>query len=172
MKKNIEGFTGYTINERGEVFSHKRVRPVKMTHQENADGYYVINLISDEDGKSYHRRINRLVAIAFLPNPENYCTVHHKDNDMKNNHVSNLEWCTQDQNIQYKVDSERQATGEKHGNSKLKEGQVLEIYSKLLNKTPLLHLAKEYGVHPRTIGRIRDKLVWKKLLNELPCISL
>ena len=60
-------------------------------------GYYSINLC--KNGKYKHIRIHRLVAEAFLPNPDNLPEVNHKDEDKMNNSVKNLEWCTHAQNM-------------------------------------------------------------------------
>lgn len=54
------------------------------------------------DGKTIHRKVHRLVAFCFIPNPNNYPEVNHIDNDRTNNSASNLEWCTHGFNIAYK----------------------------------------------------------------------
>lgn len=46
-------------------------------------------------------RVHRLVAVAFLPNPEKLETVNHKDKNTQNNHVSNLEWCSREDNVKH-----------------------------------------------------------------------
>lgn len=55
-------------------------------------GYYCVNL--SKNSKVKYARIHRLVAIAFIPNPNNYVCVNHKDGNKLNNNVDNLEWCT------------------------------------------------------------------------------
>lgn len=57
------------------------------------------------NGKQKHVSIHRLVATAFLPNPENLPQINHKDGNKDNNHVSNLEWCTQSYNQQHAIDN-------------------------------------------------------------------
>ena len=54
------------------------------------------------NGKTIHRYVHQLVAITFIPNPNNYPQVNHKDNDPTNNEVSNLEWCSPQYNNDYK----------------------------------------------------------------------
>jgi len=54
------------------------------------------------DGKWIMKRVNRLVAQTFLPNPENLPMVNHKDCKIKNNNVENLEWCTASYNARYR----------------------------------------------------------------------
>jgi len=61
---------------------------------------YVTQCLSKNDKKKLVR-VHRLVALAFIPNPENKRCVNHKDCDKTNNHVSNLEWCTHAENMEH-----------------------------------------------------------------------
>lgn len=65
-------------------------------------GYYSVDLM--KDGKRYKFRVHRLVAEAFVPNPDNLPMVNHKDEDRLNNIASNLEWCDNTYNSQYPND--------------------------------------------------------------------
>lgn len=66
----------------------------------NGYGYLIVRL--SVNGKTINLYVHRIVAICFLPNPNNYPVVNHKDNDRTNNAVSNLEWCTKEYNEAYK----------------------------------------------------------------------
>lgn len=61
----------------------------------------IYKLVFIKTGKRYTRKIHRLVAKAFVPNPDNLPEVNHIDEDKTNNHYTNLEWCTRDYNMQY-----------------------------------------------------------------------
>ena len=65
-------------------------------------GYYSVDLM--KNGKRYKFRVHRLVAEAFIPNPDNLPMVNHKDEDRLNNIASNLEWCDNTYNSQYPND--------------------------------------------------------------------
>ena len=65
-------------------------------------GYYSVDLM--KNGKRYKFRVHRLVAEAFVPNPDNLPMVNHKDEDRLNNIASNLEWCDNTYNSQYPND--------------------------------------------------------------------
>jgi hypothetical protein len=68
----------------------------------NSDGYPVVRLSRPR----LMQRVHRLVALAFVPNPENKPSVNHLDNDRANNSARNLEWCTQAENIRHARDAE------------------------------------------------------------------
>lgn len=96
--KDIVGFEGYY-----QVSSCGRVRrsdnhKIKSSPL-NAYGYPQVNLY--KDGKSHLYRVHRLVATAFIPNPNNLPMINHKDEVTTNNNVNNLEWCDAKYNVNY-----------------------------------------------------------------------
>lgn len=97
--KQIKGFERYSVSECGKIFG---INGKELVLQENIDGYFVVNLYLD--GKYYHKRVNRMVAENFIDNPENLPVVNHIDHNRKNNHISNLEWCTVEYNSRVSVE--------------------------------------------------------------------
>ena len=98
MWKDIEGFEGrYQVSDEGEIISLRK--GLKMHQKDNGRGY--MQVILYKDGQYYHKYTHRLVAEAFIPNPNNYPCINHKDEDRKNNKAENLEWCTYQYNINY-----------------------------------------------------------------------
>lgn len=110
MLKPIDGFENYLVNENGEVFSVKRNIYLKPNI---VKGYAYVMLY--KNGKGYHKRVHRLVADAFIPNPYNYEYINHKDEDKLNNCKENLEWCNSSYNNSYgtKAVRARKKTGKK-----------------------------------------------------------
>lgn len=88
MKKKIFDF--YTIDEYGNVFSERKNKYLKPSL--DSDGYKYVTL------KGKHYRIHRLVAMAFIDNPENKPCIDHIDRNITNNHFSNLRWVTPKEN--------------------------------------------------------------------------
>ena len=88
----------YSTNNRGRAKYHQEI-----LQRLNADGYMQITV--GKTGNRSQYRVHRMVAEAFIPNPDNLPEVNHKDNDRTNNCVDNLEWCTHVYNIQYSIDS-------------------------------------------------------------------
>ena len=97
--KNIEGYEGkYQVSNLGQVKS--MIGQEKVLHpKKHRNGHLQIGLHKDKKRKTMY--IHRLVAQAFIPNPDNLPCVNHKDENPSNNNVDNLEWCTQKYNCNY-----------------------------------------------------------------------
>lgn len=103
--KDIKGYEGqYAITEEGQVWSYKRKIFLKPCLTR---GYLWVGLCKNGITKKF--KIHRLVAEAFIPNPENKPEVNHKDENKQNNCVSNLEWMTTKENINYGTRNKRVA---------------------------------------------------------------
>jgi hypothetical protein len=85
----IKDFENYEISSLGRVHNTKTGRMLKLTAK---GGYMFVGLSVNSEGKTL--AIHRLVALAFIENPENKPQVNHKDKNRSNNNVSNLEWTT------------------------------------------------------------------------------
>lgn len=72
---------------------------LKIENPDYHQGYALVSL--SKNGKKKKFRIHRLVAEAFIPNPNNYPCVNHIDGNKLNNNVNNLEWCTEKQNMEH-----------------------------------------------------------------------
>lgn len=104
--KDIAGYEGlYQVSNMGRVKSLSK-KCGRRTSKEKImnpfiswDGYNLITFC--KDGKTKHFRIHRLVAEAFIPNPNGLPCVNHKDLSTTNNAVDNLEWCTHEYNNTY-----------------------------------------------------------------------
>ncbi len=95
----IKDFPDYCVSTDGEVYSAKGEGLRKLKQYPKTHGYLYVTLF--RDGKRYYPRVHRLVAEAFIPNPDNLPEVNHKDEDKTNNFASNLEWCTSHDNKVY-----------------------------------------------------------------------
>ena len=103
--KPVVGYEGlYEVSNWGRVkslkFGKERILKQSIRH-----GYYIVSLWKNGKGKTYS--VHRLVAEAFIDNPDNLPCVNHKDENKQNNVVSNLEWCTHEYNNTYGTRIER-----------------------------------------------------------------
>jgi hypothetical protein len=106
--KHVLGFEGlYEIsslgkvrNKNGEVLK-QRIKRTKCTCYKTVDLW--------KDGRYFKKYIHRMIAEAFIPNPDNLPMVNHKDEDGTNNDPENLEWCTREYNVNYGTAKERRA---------------------------------------------------------------
>jgi len=168
--KDIPGYEGlYKVSNLGNIKSLKRLflHQGKRLLQINErilkplvykKGYPMVGIF--KDGVTKKAYIHRLVAQTFIPNPENKQQVNHKDGNKQNNTASNLEWCTQSENIQHAFKTGLNKSGEEHPFSKLTELSVLEIRSSTLNQR---ELSEAYGVQQSLISSIKMRKIWKNI---------
>lgn len=162
--KAIEGYDGYyEVSDMGRVKSLRRDLILKSIV--NNHGYCQVSLC--RNGKCATKFIHRLVGSAFVSNPENKPCINHLDTITDNNLSTNLEWCTQKENLQHSRDLGKllYAQGENHPNSKLTALQVLEIKKQIGNGSSNLALAIKYNVSDALISRIKKGIAWKSVIN-------
>lgn len=107
----IEGYEGlYEVSDLGRIKSlgNDKTRKEKILRQvKMKNGYLIVNLY--KNGKLKTCKVHRLVANAFLENPNSYICVNHKDENKENNFVDNLEWCDHKYNINHGTCIQRRA---------------------------------------------------------------
>jgi hypothetical protein len=93
--KNINEFPKYSVSDDGRVRNNSTNK--LLTPHTDSNGYLSVSLY--RNGKHFIKRIHRLVAEAFIPNPLNLHDINHKDGNKLNNHKLNLEYCTRSYNM-------------------------------------------------------------------------
>lgn len=104
--KVIEGTGGrYEVSNTGKIRSlnYNKTGEVKELKQK-IDKYGYCTVILHIDKKQKYPTVHRLVAKAFISNPNNLPQVNHRDGNKQNNNVENLEWCTSSENVQHAFD--------------------------------------------------------------------
>lgn len=98
--RTIEGYEGlYEVSNFGRVKSLKFDKEKVLQQGKNTNGYLYVVLY--KEGKVKNFLVHRLVASAFIDNPNNYPCINHKDENPSNNCVDNLEWCDQKYNVNF-----------------------------------------------------------------------
>lgn len=165
--KPIKGYEGrYEVSTLGRVKSLKRISdqnhllPERILKACNGKSDYLITgLRKDRKKKSYP--VHRLVALTFLPNPENKQQVNHKNGVKHDNRLCNLEWVTPYENTKHALETGlSSSTGEKNNNSKLTKVDVLQIRENK-NSLSVTQLSKEFGVGKAQISRIINRQLWQ-----------
>ena len=160
--KDVVGYEGlYMVSSLGRVKSIKSVEKIRIPQRRNKNGlYFAIDFY--KNAKQKNIQIHRLVAIAFLPNPENKKCVNHIDNNPSNNCVSNLEWATYKENVNHALKQGRHPVNnlKKPKPTKLKEKDILEIRNSNFKQSVL---AKKYNVSQATISFVKNEKRWKHI---------
>lgn len=158
--KPIVGFEDYKINQFGEVINkHDKM----LKHSTDRYGYKFVTLYRNK--KPNIKYIHRLVALSFIPNPDNKETVNHINGNKGDNKLENLEWATYSENIRhaYKLglSSVHKQFGEKSGTAKLNRQKVAEIRAlTATRKYKQKEIAEMYGVKRETIRKVTNNLSW------------
>lgn len=158
--KNYEGI--YEVSNLGRlkrVISNRCLTERILKHNKPR-GYHQVTLCKN----AVHERaqVHRLVAIAFIENTHNKPFVNHIDSDKDNNTSSNLEWCTQKENVKHSFSQGFRTAirGENNANAKLKTEQALSIRFLANLGFEQRDIAREYGVSNSLVGRIATNKAW------------
>lgn len=165
--KNVCGYEGYyQISNIGNVRSVGRfaygqsrwLNPKKIKPQKTGKGYLSVTL--RKDGGIYRAPVHRLVAIAFIHNPECKPEVNHKNGVRDDNRHTELEWCTGSENVRHalSIGLTTPANGMRHGMAKLSDDETNEI----------IQINKMYGLSPAKAAEeynITRQRVWQIIHN-------
>lgn len=171
--KEVAEFAGqYEVSSLGNVRSIARTcrsrwgtkKPVAgraMKASLQPTGYPALTL--RKGGKGYRRAVHRLVALAFIPNPDGKPQVNHKNGDKTDNRAENLEWVTGSENCRHALAEElyQMARGEQRASAKLTEDNVREI--RALARSGMFHrdIAAQFGVGRKAITKVVNFQRWK-----------
>lgn len=111
MEKLVKDYPAYKITKNGKVltcFKNKtsiitnEYRELKQIYDKSC-GYMIVTLCKGKNTGRQNKRVHRLLAEAFLPNPNNYPHINHIDGNKLNNSLDNLEWCTSKHNTNHSI---------------------------------------------------------------------
>lgn len=159
--KDIPGYEGvYMASNLGRIRRMYDVGFKILKISFNRKGYCRVSLTKDGKSKGYFS--HRLVAYAFIPNPENKPQVNHINGIKDDNRVENLEWNTNIENLRHALINGLSSdnVGTSNSNAKLKEADVISIRK---DTRPVKEIATQYGMHWGTIYQIRRGEYWKHL---------
>lgn len=176
--KDIIGFEGYY-----QVSNLARIKRLPRLSKHSYPGYFkpygeriTENTIKNPkkyisakltvNGITYTRQMHRVVLMAFVPCPGSEYVVNHKDGDKHNNHLENLEWVTQKDNIRHAklMGLARYAKGDDSGASKITEEFVRIIKKMLSDGVIQKQIAKHFGISAKMVTDINTGRTWKHVI--------
>lgn len=149
----IENSKGYSVSKEGKTYRYG-----KEVFHETAYGYYGCRVYFLDDTNKL-QGVHRWVAEAFIPNPENKPFVNHKDGNKKNNHFTNLEWVTNQENVTHAVETGLVLRGEDTWNG-ISEQDAIRICELLSEGVRLCDIARETGTNYSVVKHIYNKNSW------------
>lgn len=155
----INEFPMYSVTKQGSVYSNvnnagnKREKPYKLSICTDRDNYSIVQLHGNT------RKVHRLVALTFLPNPDNLPQVNHIDGNKQNNSAANLEWCTAAENSQHAVSTGLRvaAHGEDTSQAKLTNEQTIALIQMTLDGKSNEEIGTKFGLNSRYVSLVRHK---------------
>lgn len=149
----LEDFKHYLVSNKGRVWNSRYNR--ELTPYPSHDGYPTVQLHNTIKNVRTVR-VHRLVALAFIPNPENKETVNHKDAVKTNNHVNNLEWMTDEENRQHAYDNGLMHRGLIERNKWIEEKHLGDIKEYLKQGYSVYRIADILGCHYNPIKTLQE----------------
>lgn len=160
----IRDLPGYAITHDGRVLSrHRRgTRELgpwrELRPSRDAKGYLGLTLCDVRTGDRFKLRVHRLVAEAFVLNPDRLPVARHLDGDKANNRATNLAWGTY---LDNEEDKRAHGTYDLRRNGTLTLALANEVRRRYANGERQADLAREYGVSRSTITRVCNGSIWR-----------
>lgn len=171
---NIKGYelcNDYTITKEGKVYSYKSGYKKEMKGSIDDKGYPYVDL-TQSNGKRKCPKTHRLIALAFISNPEGKPQINHIDGNKRNNKISNLEWVTQSENVKhsyltglnnpntYSKGSKNYQWNGRHKNcKKVKQltlnNKVIRIYNSIAIANRAINSKSQSGISAVCNGRLK-----------------
>lgn len=157
--RNVVGYEDlFMVSNLGRVYSKRTNKILKQVKSKN--GYFYLSTkIGGRDGKDVCFKVHRLVAMAFIDNPENKPFINHKDGVKTNNNLDNLEWVTPSENTRHSflLGLQKNPRGYLNPNSKLTKEDVeyiLAVYIPKHKEFGARALGRKFGVSHGSICRV------------------
>ena len=154
----------FIVYENGDIYNAKTNNKLKPI--DNGVGYNRVGLYA---GNNKHKLyyVHRLLAMAFIDNPENKDFINHIDGNPKNNILSNLEWCTKSENglhaFKLGLNKPSPCRGEKNGNSILNNEKVYKIREMFNNGIRQRDIVKKMGINKYLVSNVITRKTWKHI---------
>lgn len=147
--------------QKGRRFTCLRLREPELRKPSvcKETGYLVCGL--HKEGKQHPRRLHRLIAEAFSPNPGSRPMVNHLNGVRHDARAANLQWATAKENQQHASERGTMARGERHPNAKLNPDKVRDIRARHAAGESARSIAKSYGMNPINISSVVKRKLWR-----------
>lgn len=154
----------YFVSDAGRLFSFKNYhgKPYGLKRPITHPAGYKLSRMVVSKGVTKTNKMHRVVAEAFIPNPEKYGFVNHKNGIKGDNRAENLEWCTKSMNQYhaYKMGLKVRMNGELHPLHKLTNEDVFEIRNLIAKGVRNKVIAKQFEVRPDIVCKIKTRRTW------------
>ncbi len=159
----VKSLEKHVINKSG-TYTKRKERILKPSISK---GYYHVILHRDKFKKGY--TVHRLVAVNFLIEHDKNLHINHKDGNKLNNHIENLEWCTQKENSQHAVKNGlyKPLFGEKAPRALIDKNKALLIISLLKSGFSGMEISEKTGTSNKIISSINTHTTWRHLTKDL-----
>ncbi|HJZ23679.1 MAG TPA: NUMOD4 domain-containing protein [Candidatus Babeliales bacterium] len=168
--KDIIGYEGlYQVNNLGKIKTlsgfvrhnlYGKMKVNEKIHKEyyTSRGYVRVNLRKNNKLKTHH--VHRLVALSFIPNPNNKYQINHINGIKIDNKVENLEWCTNEENRIHAISNNLIKKGELLPQSKLKNNDIMKIFEFRNQGKTQREIAMLFNIGQQTVSRILLRKNW------------
>ena len=162
----IDGHPDYKVSNFGRVMSFRLYKyGVIMTPTPRNANSYLSILLTHQKRSSKHYQLHRLIAIAFIPNPENKPFINHKNGIKTDNRIENLEWCTKSENVlhAFRTGLKKPTRGIQYNRSTLTEEQVRVMKRTNWGLFNLIEIGLIFHVSKYTVGKIINGKNWRHI---------